>query len=255
MGTKVTWLAAHARQDGSKERAFHLEMPGSIVPVVLWLPVESQGPAPLLLLGHGGSGHKRSDRNLEVARAATQTGIAAMAIDGPYHGDRVPSRLLAPEYQALIKAEGLDVVVNRMVKEWRASIDALGDVDEVDTTTLGYFGLSMGTRFGVPLAAVLGDALRCAVFGKFGLVAATGFHEGMDMSNRLTVDAGLISASTLFHVQWDDEQFPRVGQFALFDALGTPDKQLIAYSGPHEETNPSAPTYWCDFMTRSLQPG
>jgi fermentation-respiration switch protein FrsA (DUF1100 family) len=83
-------------------------------------------------------------------------------------------------------------------------------------------------------------------------VAAPGFHQGMDMSDRLTGDAHLISASVLFHVQLDDEQFPREGQLALFDALGTPDKQLIAYSGSHGETHPSAPTYWRDFMTRSL---
>ena len=65
----------------------------------------------------------------------------------------------------------------------------------------------------------------------------------------------LISASTLFHVQRDHEQFPREGQVAQFDALGTWEKQLIAYSGLHGETYPSAPTYGRDFMARvSNQP-
>jgi hypothetical protein len=107
MGTKVTWLAALALEDGTKEQGFHLEVSGSIVPGVLWLPAESAGSVPLLLLGHGGSGQKRSDRNLHLGRwFASQAGIAAVAIDGPYHGDRLPSPLPAPEYQALMRAEG-----------------------------------------------------------------------------------------------------------------------------------------------------
>lgn len=254
MGTEVSWLPAQSI-DGVVEQAFNLDVAGSIVPGVLWLPEQSESPSAVLLLGHGGSGHKRSSRNLDLARwFASQAGIASMAIDGPYHGGRVASPLSAPEYQARITAEGLDVVVDRMVRDWRSAIDILVDIDTVDTTALGYFGLSMGTRFGVPLAAALGGALRCAVFGKFGLVAAPGFHEGMDMADRLTADAHMLTASTLLHVQWDDEQFPRDGQLALFDSFGTSDKRLIAYPGPHGETDPMALAYWRDFVVKQLHP-
>src|ERR1019366_3579379 len=133
MDIEVTWLAAERWEIGVVEQAFNLDLSGAIVPGVLWRPAESEGAAPLLLLGHGGSGHKRSDRNLQLARwFATQAGLAALAIDGPYHGDRVAGPLGAPEYQSLIKAEGLDVVVDRMVREWRAAVDALGEVAAVD---------------------------------------------------------------------------------------------------------------------------
>jgi hypothetical protein len=44
----------------------------------------------------------------------------------------------------------------------------------------------------------------------------------------------------------------RSSGLALFDALGSPDKQLIGYSGPHAETRPEAVTLWRDFIARHL---
>jgi hypothetical protein len=62
---------------------------------------------------------------------------------------------------------------------------------------------------------------------------------GYALSERVAKDARLITAPALFHLQWDDEIFPRDGQLALFDRLGSPDKQLIGFAGPHAETRPA----------------
>lgn len=105
----------------------------------------------------------------------------------------------------------------------------------------------MGARFGLPAAAALGPRLQCAVLGKFGLRQAPPLHPGLRAPGLMVADARAVSAPPLYHVQWDDEIFPRDGQFELSDALASADKQLIARPGPHTRTHPDDQTSWQDF--------
>jgi hypothetical protein len=82
--------------------------------------------------------HKRSARVTSLALwFASHARLAAVAIDGPYHGERASRPLAAAEYQARIAAEGIEVVLDRMAAEWRATVEALGALGIVDTSNAG----------------------------------------------------------------------------------------------------------------------
>jgi dienelactone hydrolase len=228
-----------------------LDRPSGVAPAVLWLPDAPASP-PVVLLGHGGSGHKRSDRHLRMGRwLASAAGLAVLAIDGPYHGDRARSPADPAGYQQLIVDEGVEAVTARMTGDWLATISELAAEGVVDDANVSVFGLSMGARFGLPLAAALGSRLRCAVFGKFGLRQTGVIHPGLCAPGLAVAAAGALSAPVLFHVQWDDEVFPRDGQFELFDALTSQDKRLVARTGGHTETHPDDEASWQEFIGRN----
>jgi dienelactone hydrolase len=247
----LRWVGEAAPGDGVIERHFHLVRDEGVVPGVMWVPEVASGSLPVVLLGHGGSGHKRAGRQVMLGRwFAGQAGIAAVAIDGPFHGERVVEPMSAAEYQNLIAEVGVDRVTDGMIDDWDTTVDALVADGWIDAECLGYLGLSMGTRFGVPLVA--GGRVRCAVLGKYGMVQPAAMPAGVDMAPRLAVDAPRVSAPVLFHVQWDDELFTRAGQFELFDLLGSADKHLIAFPGPHRGAVPAAVAAWSDFLLDGL---
>ena len=158
-------------------------------------------------------------------------------------------------YQQLIADEGVENVTARMTGDWLDTITALAAEDLIDDADISVFGMSMGARFGLPVAAALGSRLRCAVFGKFGLRQSGALHPGLCSPGLVMTAARAISAPVLFHVQWDDEVFPRDGQFELFGALASRDKRLFARAGRHGETHPDDEASWQEFIGRHARAG
>lgn len=227
---------------------------GVAVPATVWLP-DTSTPAPVVLLGHGGSGHKETERHIRMAlRLADRSGLASIAIDGPFHGDRANTHGGPLRYQQRVIKEGATHVHHRMRADWLAALDTAVAAGLVDGYRVGFFGLSMGARYGIPTCAALGPRLRGVVLGKFGF-RCSGVMRRMAADELIHESARAITAPTLMHVPWNDVVFPRAGQFELFGLLGARDKELRSRPGGHGSGHPDDEPVWCTHLARHLLPG
>jgi dienelactone hydrolase len=235
---------------GGDARFLEVHQAGHAVPAVLWRPRPEVLP-PVVLLAHGGGGYKTDEFIIRMARLLLKRGFAVLAIDAPFHGDRSVPDEGQRSYLDHMARQGMTEVCEEACADWAAALDAVGG-HGVDTTRVGYVGLSMGSNFGFPLCAQLGDRLRCAVVGKLGLVVAHGYPGIVAASDAVTGAAQKLTAPVLMHIQWDDEVFIREGQLALFDLIGSSNKQLRARPGPHGFTHPEDEQSWVSFVARHL---
>ena len=245
----MRWEGEADVSEGVRERRFSVEVDGRVVPGVLWLPdTDGGGPRPLVLLGHGATRHKRVDYLLALGRRlAGDHGFAAAAIDAPGHGDR-----RAPGHDDDIRLFGAFLAewsregsTDDMVADWLGTVEALRGLDEVGDGPLGYWGLSMGTIYGIPLVAAE-PRIQVAVFGLMGLVGPT--------RDRMALDAASISCPVLFIQQWDDSLIPRDHVFELFDAISSVDKRLHAHPGEHAAVPVEEIVFSARFLVRHLAP-
>lgn len=232
---------------GVRVDAFEALREGRRIPGLLWRPAQTQGPAALVLVQHGGSGHKGDPSVLELVEALCAHGLSVAAIDGPIHGDRralprAGREALLKEFLAFWQAVGGER--EALVADWLHVIDALGSVDGLANAALGWCGLSMGTAYGMTVVARC-PSMRAAVLGKW---SATHAH-----SSHLLSDAAQVEAATLFVQHWDDELFDRQGTLDVFGALATPDKRLVVYPGPHFGRSPEELALTVNFLAQRLR--
>ena len=235
-----------------EERQFVIKGGKKPVPGIMWSPEVIEKPLPLVLFGHGGSGHKRVARSLMLGRRfASVSQFAMVAIDGPAHGDRKNPG----EYNqvAAMSEGGVENVVDGMVGDWSATLEHFSDMDFIDPGRVAYIGFSMGTRFGLPYVAAAGDKLRCAALGKNALATKVAASAPAHSGERLGKDAPKIEVPVLFHMQRDDELFSKESQCELFDLIGSEDKRMISYPGPHARSTPESVGHWCAFIEGHLK--
>jgi dienelactone hydrolase len=246
---RLSWSEDTVSVGGVCECGFTVERNAPVIPGVLWSPAELSGPRPLVLMGHGGGAHKRNERMVMLGRMfAADYGWCAAAIDGPVHGARGPvTDANDPVYRQMWQRPE---VVQDMIEDWKATLDALITLDHIDNTRVGYWGVSMGTMFGLPYVA--SDArVRVAVLGKAGMSGSSVRRSGID--TYFKAFAPKVTIPVLFVMQWDDERFDRQGQLELFDQLGARDKRLHAYPGQHVDNGPEAFEVQAAFLKRYLE--
>ena len=219
--------------EGVRTRRFDLAREGSIIPGLLWTPAHATGGRPLVGIGHGASGHKAESYVSTMGRHLAQAGLAAVAIDGPVHGDRRADGGSDP-YLSFLEFSAAwandPTVTDATVADWQHCFDALQQLDDVGPGPLGYWGVSMGTILGLPLVAAE-PRISVAVLGLFGSVGPT--------ADRICSDAAKVSCPIRFLAQLDDELFAFDHVLDLFRLLGTEEKSLHLNPGRHSAV-PSA---------------
>jgi len=215
------------------ERELDVTAGGRRVPTVLWIPDGIEGPFPIVLVGHGGGGHKRVPLVVNMAKGfAEDHGIATLAIDGPVNGDRDTNTAEALElrrkdpqgYRQTYYTDKYD----EMIEDWQTALDNAQSFPEISKTAVGYWGVSMGTRFGLPFVASE-KRVKAAVLGLFG------YGKGATANQRVYDDAPKINVPVLFLQQLADEMIPNKAYWDLFQMLGTKNKRLHASPGGHVE--------------------
>jgi dienelactone hydrolase len=243
---------------GVIRRSFELSVAGETVPAVLWTPEGARGPRPLVLMGHGGSQHKKTAGIVSRARAyARKFGYATLAIDAPGHGDRISredAEALGREVGARVRGETtapfdperMRQMSQRSLKavpEWKAALDAVQGLDFVGGGgPVGYWGVSMGTAIGVPFVAA-DPRITAAVFGLAGLRPGQTEFEAAARAIRIPVQ---------FVFQWEDAVAPREAGLALFNAFGSPEKTMHINPGGHMDIPGFESGAWEAFYVRHL---
>jgi pimeloyl-ACP methyl ester carboxylesterase len=232
---------------GVVERRFDLAVGDDVVPGLWWLPEGAKGARPTVLIGHGGTQHKRVPNVLSLARRLVRhLGYTAVAIDAPGHGDRITDPDAAREAQRNLQrriaagrkadappppvfdAQAAKDMAARSVKgvgEWKAVLDELQKYELTAEGPFGYWGVSMGTAIGLPFVASE-PRISAAVLGLLGLGNRIG-GEAFEAAARS------LEIPILFLFQWDDELMTRESGLALFDAIGSTDKSMHINPGGH----------------------
>jgi len=237
--------------DGVVRRRFDLRVEDQTVPGLHWLPEGSAGgPRPTILMGHGGFQSKEAPNIVAMAeRFARDRGWATVALDAPGHGDRRSEEQVRRQEETLrrLREGGVDDDLRRgreravregtrptedggaprqprMVREWIALLDALASDEATAGGPYGYWGVSMGCRYGIPLVAVE-PRIRAAVLGLFGLPP--------DPTFTATVES--ITVPLLFLFQYHDELMTPEAGLALWAAFGSKEKTMHVNPGRHVE--------------------
>lgn len=232
--------------DGVVRRRFDLTVEGQVVPGLHWSPAGTE-PSATILVGHGGFQSKEAPNIVGMARLFAERGWATIALDAPGHGDRRTDEQVRQQEETLasLRERGVDDEMRkgrertvgdgrsvagaggsgrlpRMVREWRALLDVLGEDAAGAPGPYGYWGVSMGARYGIPLVAHE-PRIDAAVLGLFGLLPDPAF--------RATVES--ITVPILFLFQHDDELMTPESGLELWRAFGSTEKTMHINPGPH----------------------
>jgi dienelactone hydrolase len=153
----------------SREKVVFTGVQRSRVPGYLALPSGMSGRVPVVLLIDGVGGSKERwfqedswPHGAAVTRALTGAGIAVLALDARYHGERAAENgYRAPQFSA--RPTDRDMIVQSIV-EHRRAMDYLATRAEIDADRIGLLGMSMGGIMTFALSS-MDSRVKAAVAG------------------------------------------------------------------------------------------
>ena len=243
--SNVQWSSA---DDGAKHvtREFIAETDaGRKRTGALWMP-DGEASSSLVAFGHGASGDRYQAPIPYLAGKFVKAGHTVVSIDGPVHG----LRQVGPGGRAAFGEEmRRDSMVDDMNGDWRFAIDLARSESRTELSQMAYFGLSMGSIFGIPMLADSSRALP-VVAATLGLLGSQGI--GNRLGARTLEDAAKLTFPILFLMQLEDELFSREGYLELFDALASSDKRIHANPGLHPDVPGEEMRFAYEFLLKHL---
>ncbi len=210
-------------------------------PVSVWTPEAHARGA--VLLGHGlGVDRTHSTVRAPVECLVERHGLAVIAPDLPLHGAR---RIGASDSAAIVSAwqtYWASGGAASLRDEW-VRIASFAR-ERFPSARLGYFGLSLGTQYGVVFLASA-PQVAAAVLGLFGAEAAP-------KSPIMHAWAPKVRCPVYFVQKHDDEIHPRAKTDRLYGLLGSAEKVLDSTPGLHAAVTPETLARACDFLAKRL---
>jgi len=211
------------------------------IPLSIWAP--TQPTRGVVLVGHGLGVDRYHETVQKPARILTGTHqLAVIACDLPLHGLRATAMNdpmeIVDRWQAFWAAGGVSV----LQEEWRAiQLHAQGQFPELP---IGYFGLSLGTQYGVAFLAVASDIVA-AVLGLFG-------SRPLPLTPVMNACAPRVVCPVYFIQKQQDEIHPLATSEHLFSTLGSPTRTLDSSPGGHTEVSSASLERACAFIATHM---
>ena len=205
-----------------------------VVPGLLAVPWEGDGPYPVVLLLHGLTADKTHwlddafTHGGEVSRGLLSKGYAVLALDAQYHGDRaIYNDFIDPGEMIFQRKWGIrysNMMIQTIV-DYRRAIDYLESRPDIDAGRVGVLGYSMGGHMAFQLGALeprVKAIVACVVPATPGMpIAATTF-------------ARSLSQAPLLMLMARQDQFYTVGQAQqLYDLVPGRNKELRFFDSGH----------------------
>jgi pimeloyl-ACP methyl ester carboxylesterase len=210
----------------------------------IWLPETANPNSTLMCFGHGASGNRYQAPITHLANRFTrEAGLPVLSIDGPVHGLRQVGEggrtAFGPELRR-------PTCIEDMTRDWHRSIEVAQALQAIGRGKLAYFGLSMGSIFGIPLVASRTDVVVAAL----GLL---GVQDNFPHGEEIMAATARIGCPLLFLMQLEDELFDREGYLRVFDGFSSNDKRIHANPGLHPQVPAAEMSFAFDFLTAHIR--